>query len=110
MVRYVVWIIRGISLRSLVGLKIKLWAVVFITPIVQLAMLISFTPANLGFMEFSWIGLLDLFNVSAESAIQFSLMQRFLYFVAVVIVLAVFAVVSMIERFALFTSKKLIMY
>lgn len=105
-VRYAVWIIRGIFIAIAGGFKIKLSAVVFITPIVQLAMLISFTPANLGFMEFSWIGLLDLFNVSAEASVQFSLMQRFLYFVAVVIILAVFAVVSFGERFALFTSKK----
>ena len=104
--RYLVWIIRGIFIAMAGGFKIKLWAVAFISPIVQLAMLLSFTPANLGFMEFSWIGLLDLFNVPGEVAVQFALMQRFLYVVAVVIILAVFAVVSFIERFALFTSKQ----
>jgi glycosyltransferase 2 family protein len=105
-VRYIVWIVRGLLIAIAGGFKIKLWAVVFVTPIVQLAMLISFTPANLGFMEFSWIGLLDLFNVPGEVSVQFSLMQRFLYVVAVVIILAVFAVVSFIERFALFASKQ----
>ncbi len=105
-VRYVVWIVRGVLIAIAGGLKIKLWAVVFVTPIVQLAMLLSFTPANLGLMEFSWIGLLGLFDVSGASAVEFSLMQRFLYIVAVVIILAVFAVVSFVERFALFTSKQ----
>lgn len=105
-VRYIVWIIRGILIAIAGGFKIKFWAIVFVTPIVQLAMLISFTPANLGFMEFSWIGLLGLFGVVDDVAVKFSLMQRFLYIVAVVIVLAVFAVVSFVERFALFTSKQ----
>ena len=105
-VRYVVWITRGILIAIAGGFKIKLWAVIFVTPIVQLAMLLSFTPANLGLMEFSWIGLLRLFDVADASAVQFSLMQRFLYIVAVVIVLAVFAVVSMVERLALFSPKQ----
>ena len=104
--RYIVWIVRGILIAIAAGFKINFWAIAFISPIVQLAMLLSFTPANLGFMEFSWIGLLDLFNVSGEVAVQFALMQRFLYVVAVVIILAVFAVVSCVERFALFTSKQ----
>ena len=105
-VRYLVWIVRGVLIAMAGGFKIKLWAVAFISPIVQLAMLLSFTPANLGFMEFSWIGLLDLFGVSGEVSVQFALMQRFLYVVAVVIILAVFAVVSFVERFALFASKQ----
>ena len=104
--RYVVWIIRGVLIAIAGGFKIKLWAVAFISPIVQLAMLLSFTPANLGLMEFSWIGLLGLFDVPDASAVKFALMQRFLYVVAVVIILAVFAVVSFVERFALFTSKQ----
>lgn len=105
-VRYLVWIVRGVLIAIAGGFKIKLWAVAFISPIVQLAMLLSFTPANLGLMEFSWIGLLGLFDVPDASAVKFALMQRFLYVVAVVIILAVFAVVSFIERFALFTSKQ----
>jgi len=105
-VRYVVWIVRGVLIALAGGFKIKLWAIAFISPIVQLAMLLSFTPANLGLMEFSWIGLLRLFDVPDISAVKFALMQRFLYIVAVVIILAVFAVVSFVERFALFTSKQ----
>ena len=105
-VRYIVWMIRGVLIAIAGGFKIKLWAIAFISPIVQLAMLLSFTPANLGFMEFSWIGLLGLFGVVDDVSVQFALMQRFLYVVAVVIILAVFAVVSFGERFALFTSKQ----
>lgn len=105
-VRYLVWIIRGVLIAIAGGFKIKLWAVAFISPIVQLAMLLSFTPANLGLMEFSWIGLLGLFDVPDASAVKFALMQRFLYIVAVMIILAVFTVVSFIDRFALFTPKQ----
>ena len=105
-VRYLVWIVRGVLIAIAGGFNIKLWAVAFISPIVQLAMLLSFTPANLGLMEFSWIGLLGFFDVPDASAVKFALMQRFLYVVAVVIMLAVFAVVSFVERFALFTSKQ----
>ncbi|MGD1918952.1 MAG: lysylphosphatidylglycerol synthase transmembrane domain-containing protein [Pleurocapsa sp.] len=104
--RYVGWMIRGVLIAIAGGFKIKLWAIAFISPIVQLAMLLSFTPANLGFMEFSWIGLLGLFDVLDDVAVKFALMQRFLYVVAVVIILAVFAVVSFVEKFALFTSKQ----
>ena len=104
-VRYLVWIVRGVFIAIAGGFKIKLWAIAFISPIVQLAMIFSFTPANLGFMEFSWIGLLDLFDVPGEVAVQFALMQRFLYVVAVAIILAVFAVVSLVDR-SLFASKQ----
>ncbi|MGL5939371.1 MAG: lysylphosphatidylglycerol synthase transmembrane domain-containing protein [Waterburya sp.] len=105
-VRYAVWIIRGILIAIAGGFKISFWAVIFTTPIVQLAMLLSFTPANLGLMEFSWVGLLQLFDVSDASAVKYALMQRFLYIVAVVIMLAVFAVISFVERFSLFTPKR----
>ncbi len=105
-VRYLVWIIRGVLIVIAGGFKIKFWAVAFISPIVQLAMLLSFTPANLGLMEFSWIGLLGLFDVPDANAVKFALMQRFLYIVAVAVILAVFAVVSFVERFALFTPKQ----
>lgn len=105
-VRYVVWIVRGVLIAIAGGFKMKLWAVAFVSPIVQLAMLLSFTPANLGLMEFSWIGLLGLFDVPDASSVKFALMQRFLYIVAVVIILAVFAVVSFVERFSLFASKQ----
>lgn len=104
--RYMVWIVRGVLIAIAGGFKMKLSAVIFISPIVQLAMLLSFTPANLGLMEFSWIGLLGLFDVPDVDAVKFALMQRFLYVVAVVIMLAVFAVIYLVERFSLFTSKQ----
>ena len=105
-IRYIVWIVRGVTIAIACGFKIELWAVAFISPIVQLAMLFSFTPANLGLMEFSWIGLLGLFGVPDVIAVKFSLIQRFLYIIAVMIILAVFAVVSVWDKFALFTQKQ----
>ena len=97
-IRYVVWIIRGIVVVLAGGFKIKLWAVVFITPIVQLAMLLSFTPANLGLMELSWVGLLALFQVPNASAIEFALLQRFLYVISTVIALFGFLFIWSIEH------------
>lgn len=105
-VRYAVWIVRGVLIAIATGFKMKLWAVVFITPIVQLAMLFSFTPANLGLMELSWIGLLQLFQVSNGDAVEYALMQRFLYIAAVTIMMAVFFVVWLVEHFSLFTASK----
>ncbi|WP_036477027.1 lysylphosphatidylglycerol synthase transmembrane domain-containing protein [Myxosarcina sp. GI1] len=102
-IRYVFWLIRGVVIVYAGGLKIGLWAVVFTTPIVQLAMLVSFTPANLGLMELSWVGLLALFNVSNTDAVQFALLQRFLYVVATALALVGFLFVWTIERF--FASK-----
>ena len=80
------------------GFKIKLWAIVFITPIVQLAMLLSFTPANLGLMELSWIGLLGLFNVPTIQSIEFAFLQRFLYIISAAITLCGFLIVWSLER------------
>ncbi len=97
-IRYVVWIIRGIVVVLAGGFKIKLWAVVFITPIVQLAMLLSFTPANLGLMELSWVGLLALFQVPNASAIEFALLQRFLYVISTAIALFGFLFIWSIEH------------
>ena len=105
--RYLAWIIRGIIIVLAGGFKIKLWAVVFIIPIVQLAMLLSFTPANLGLMELSWVGLLALFHVPNASAIEFALLQRFLYVVSTVIALGGFLFIWSIEHlFKLNPAKK----
>ena len=106
-IRYFFWIIRGIIIVLAGGFKIKLWAVVFITPIVQLAMLLSFTPANLGLMELSWVGLLALFQVPNASAIEFALLQRFLYVISTVIALFGFLFIWSIEHlFKLKTVRK----
>lgn len=106
-IRYVFWIVRGVIIVLAGGLTINLWAVVFVTPIVQLAMLLSFTPANLGLMELSWVGLLALFQVSNTAAIEFALLQRFLYVVATSLALVGFLFIWSIERlFRLKASKR----
>lgn len=102
-IRYVFWLIRGILIVLAGGFKIKLWAIVFITPIVQLAMLLSFTPANLGLMELSWIGLLGLFQVPSIEAIEFALLQRLLYILATGITLGGFFLIWLFESY--FKSK-----
>ncbi len=79
-------------------MNIDLWAVIFVTPIVQLAMLLSFTPANLGLMELSWVGLLALFQVPHAMSIEFALLQRFLYVMATALALVGFLLIWSIER------------
>ena len=97
-IRYLFWLIRGVLIAVAGGFKIKLWAIVFITPIVQLAMLLSFTPANLGLMELSWIGLLGLFHVPTIQSIEFAFLQRFLYIISAAITLLGFLLVWSLER------------
>jgi hypothetical protein len=97
-IRYLFWIVRGIFIVYAGGFNMDLWAVVFITPIVQLAMLLSFTPANLGLMELSWVGLLALFQVSHAQSIEFALLQRFLYILATALALVGFLFIWSIER------------
>ena len=98
-IRYLFWLIRGVVIAIAGGFKIKLWAIVFITPIVQLAMILSFTPANLGLMELSWIGLLGLFQVPTIDAVEFAFLQRFLYIFSAAIALGIFPIIWLIERF-----------
>ena len=97
-IRYLFWLIRGVLIAIAGGFKIKLWAIVFITPIVQLAMLLSFTPANLGLMELSWIGLLGLFQVPTAQSVEFAFLQRFLYIISASITLFGFLIIWLWER------------
>jgi hypothetical protein len=105
-IRYLFWIVRGIFIVWAAGLNIDLWAVIFITPIVQLAMLLSFTPANLGLMELSWVGLLALFQVPHAVSIEFALLQRFLYVMATALALVGFLLIWSIERLFKFKPVK----
>lgn len=76
--RHANWVLRGFLVAMAGGFSIKFWAVVFAVPVIQLAMVLSFTPANLGFMEWSWIGVLGLLHVSTVEAVKFALLQRIL--------------------------------
>ena len=76
--RHVNWVLRGFLVAMAGGFSIKFWAIAFAVPVIQLAMVLSFTPANLGFMEWSWIGVLGLLHVSTVEAVKFALLQRIL--------------------------------
>lgn len=65
---------------------ISFWAIAFTINLVQSAMIISITPANLGFMEWSWIGGLQLLGVPALVASNFAVVQRLLGIFAVIII------------------------
>ncbi|MGF1478907.1 MAG: lysylphosphatidylglycerol synthase transmembrane domain-containing protein [Cyanophyceae cyanobacterium] len=76
--RHANWVLRGFLIAMAGGLSIQFWAIAFAVPVIQLAMIISFTPANLGFMEWGWIGVLGLLQVSTVEAVSFALLQRIL--------------------------------
>lgn len=84
-IRYANLVLRGFLVVLAGSLKIKFWAIIFSTPLLQLAMVLSFTPANLGLMELSWIGVLKLFKVPATESLIFSLLQRILFLLSIVL-------------------------
>jgi uncharacterized protein (TIRG00374 family) len=76
--RHLNWILRSFFIVMAGGFAIKFWSIFFTTTLVQSAMLLSFTPANLGLMEWSWIGGLTLLGVLSGEAGNFALLQRIL--------------------------------
>jgi hypothetical protein len=81
------------------GFAINFWQIFFTTTLVQSAMLLSFTPANLGFMEWSWIGGLRLLGVAAQEAGNFALLQRILGLGSVILIAIFFGFSFLPSRF-----------
>jgi uncharacterized membrane protein YbhN (UPF0104 family) len=100
-------ILRSLFIVMAGGFKISSWAIVFTNPLVYLSMIVGFTPANLGLMEWTWIGSLQLFGVPEVEAASYSIVQRILFFVATVAIglyyLAALAIPRLFSRSA---SKK----
>ncbi|MBE9167810.1 flippase-like domain-containing protein [Pleurocapsales cyanobacterium LEGE 06147] len=78
------WILRSFCVVIAGGFTINFWSIAFTTNLVQTAMIVSITPANLGFMEWSWIGGLELLGVPASVAGNFAFIQRILGIVALI--------------------------
>lgn len=82
--RYGNMILRSLFIVMAGGFQIGSWAIVFTNPLVYLSMIVGFTPANLGLMEWTWIGSLQLFGVSSTVAANYAIVQRILFFVGTV--------------------------
>ena len=80
------------------GLNIKLWIFILGTPLIYLAMLLSITPGNLGIMEWSWIGILELYNVAPQDAASFAIIHRVLLTLSTVIIFTLVSSVVFIKK------------
>ncbi|MGF1539128.1 MAG: lysylphosphatidylglycerol synthase transmembrane domain-containing protein [Pleurocapsa sp.] len=85
-IRHANWILRSFFVVLAGKFAIGFWAIAFTINLVQTAMIISVTPANLGFMEWSWIGGLELLGIPAAIASNFAVVQRILGVFAVIII------------------------
>ena len=104
--RHFNWILRGFFVVSAGGFAIKFWSIFFTTTLVQSAMLLSFTPANLGFMELGWISGLGLLGVSGGEAGNFALLLRILGLSSVIIIALAFWLVGFVNNLAELKTKK----
>ena len=84
--RHANWMLRSFFVVMAGGLAIQFWAIAFTTNLVQTAMIVSITPANLGFMEWSWIGGLKLLGVPAVVAGNFAFLQRILGIFSIILI------------------------
>jgi uncharacterized protein (TIRG00374 family) len=85
-IRHANWILRSFFVVLAGKFAINFWAIAFTINLVQTAMIISITPANLGFMEWSWIGGLELLGIPTLVASNFAVVQRILGVFAVIII------------------------
>ena len=81
------------------GLNIKLWIILLGTPLIYLAMLLSITPGNLGIMEWSWIGILELYNVSPQDAATFAILQRILLTLSIIFIFICISLTLIVNKF-----------
>ena len=88
--RHINWSLRSFFVVLAGNFAIKFWSILFTINIVQSAMLVSITPANLGFMEWSWIGSLGLLGVPALETGNFALLQRIITLSSLVLITLIF--------------------
>ncbi|MDJ0842676.1 lysylphosphatidylglycerol synthase transmembrane domain-containing protein [Crocosphaera sp.] len=90
--------LRNFLVVKAIGLNIPFSYIFAATVLVYLAMVLSFTPGNLGLMEWSWIGVLRLMNISAYDAATFALIQRFLVTLSIIIVFTLCVIFLWLDR------------
>ena len=98
--RHLNWTLRSFFVVLAGNFAIKFWSILFTINIVQSAMLVSITPANLGFMEWSWIGSLGLLGVPAIETGNFALLQRIITLSSIVLIALVFWAFTFLNNLA----------
>lgn len=96
--RHINWTLRSFFVVLAGNFAIKFWSILFTINIVQSAMLVSITPANLGFMEWSWIGSLALLGVPAVETGNFAILQRIITLCSIVLIALVFWLFTMFSN------------
>jgi uncharacterized protein (TIRG00374 family) len=83
LIRFGVFILRDYFVIQSISLNINILYLAFSFPIIQLSMILSLTPANLGIGEWSWIGLFSLFGVKSSETALFTLSRRIFIIISV---------------------------
>ncbi|MGK7947514.1 MAG: lysylphosphatidylglycerol synthase transmembrane domain-containing protein [Xenococcaceae cyanobacterium] len=103
--RHINWTLRSFFVVLAGNFAIKFWSILFTINIVQSAMLVSITPANLGFMEWSWIGSLALLGVPAVETGNFAILQRIITLASIVLIALIFWVFTIFNNFSKVKTK-----
>jgi uncharacterized membrane protein YbhN (UPF0104 family) len=88
-VRHLNMLARFWLVGTALGTNISLPELALAFPLVVLAFLAGITPAGLGLAEWSWVALLSVQGVDPETAAQFALGSRLLFFAATFLLAAV---------------------
>lgn len=103
--RHINWTLRSFFVVLAGNFAIKFWSILFTINIVQSAMLVSITPANLGFMEWSWIGSLGLLGVPAVETGNFAILQRIITLASIVLIALIFWVFTVFSNLSKVKTK-----
>ena len=103
--RHANWTLRSFFVVLAGNFAIKFWSILFTINIVQSAMLVSITPANLGFMEWSWIGSLGLLGVPALETGNFAILQRIITLSSIVLIALIFWAFTIFNNFSRVKTK-----
>ena len=103
--RHINWTLRSFFVVLAGNFAIKFWSILFTINIVQSAMLVSITPANLGFMEWSWIGSLGLLGVPAVETGNFAILQRIITLSSIVLIALIFWAFTIFNNFSRVKTK-----
>lgn len=104
LVRYAVLMARIVMMMYLLQLNLPPIYSIYIVPVAQIIQLINLTPANLGFREWTWVGMLVMAGVDATVAGNFALAQRGLVILVTlasgVLVTAAYLLVRLLRSFS----------
>ena len=74
--RYVLNSMTFWALSEALGLGIDLWTFILVGAVVQLSLVVAFTPEGLGIMDLGWLGLLALGGTATDTVAAFIIDQR----------------------------------